>query len=109
MRLLLALIATLAGAAAPLAAQTDVIRGTVTNAEAQPLPDVRGNYRIAFPGGTGDYMMGFALIGYVFRQYEIKRLADEEVLVADARLAVIQLDTISVTAPIQQRVGRNSQ
>ena len=109
-------------------AQTDVIRGRVTNSEGLPIANVRvtatsipgnvtretrtsdkGLYQIAFSGGTGDYIMGFALIGYNFRQFEIKRLADEEVLVADARLSVIQLDTVSVTAPVQQRVGRNSQ
>ena len=114
--------------AAPLAAQTDVIRGRVTTSEGLPLAGVRvtatsipgnvtrevrtsdkGQYQIAFPGGPGDYIMGFAMIGYVFRQFEIKRLADEEVLVADARLSVIQLDTISVVAPVQQRVNRNSQ
>lgn len=118
----------LAAGATPLAAQTDVIRGHVTNSDGLPLAGVRvtatsipgsvtreirtsdkGIYQIAFPGGTGDYVMGFALIGYVFRQFEIKRLADEAVLIADARLSVIQLDTISVTAPVQQRVGRNSQ
>ena len=112
----------------PLAAQTDVIRGRVTNIEGLPLAGVRvtatsipgnvtrevrtsdrGLYQIAFAGGPGDYIMGFALIGYVFRQFEIKRLADEEVLIADARLSVIQLDTISIVAPVQQRVGRNSQ
>ena len=127
---LIAMIAVLAFAGAPaaLAAQTDVIRGRVTNSEGLPLAGVRvtatsipgnvtrevrtsdrGLYQIAFQGGTGDYMMGFAMIGYVFRQFQIKRLADEEVLIADARLAVIQLDTISVVAPVQQRVGRNSQ
>ena len=119
---------TLALAAAPLGAQTDVIRGRVTNSEGLPLQGVRvtatsipgnvtretrtsdkGLYQVAFSGGTGDYIMGFAMIGYVFRQFEIKRLADEEVLVADARLSVIQLDTVSVTAPVQQRVNRNSQ
>src|SRR5688500_9809470 len=113
--------------ARPAYAQTDVIRGRVTNSDGLPLGNVRvtatsipggvtretrtsdrGIYQIAFPGGTGDYMMGFALIGYVFRQFQIKRLADEEVLIADARLSVIQLDTISVVAPVQQRVGRNS-
>jgi hypothetical protein len=117
-----------AGVATPAVAQTDVIRGRVTNSEGLPLAGVRvtatsipgavtreirtsdkGIYQIAFSGGTGDYMMTFALIGYVFRQFEIKRLADEEVLIADARLSVIQLDTVSVTAPVQQRVGRNSQ
>jgi hypothetical protein len=30
-------------------------------------------------------------------------------LVADARLSVIQLDTVSVVAPVQQRINRNSQ
>ena len=60
-----------------------------------------------FPGGTGDYIMGYALIGYGFRQFEIKRMADEDVLIADARLAVVQLDTVSVTASVQQRVNRN--
>jgi hypothetical protein len=118
----------LAAGTAPLVAQTDVIRGRVTNSEGLPLAGVRvtatsipgnvtrevrtsdkGLYQIAFAGGPGDYIMGFALIGYVFRQFEIKRLADEEVLIADARLSVIQLDTISVVAPVQQRVGRNSQ
>src|SRR5688572_29778703 len=118
----------LALSAASLHAQTDVIRGRVTNSEGLPLAGVRvtatsipgnvtretrtsdkGIYQIAFAGGPGDYIMGFALIGYVFRQFEIKRLADEEVLIADARLSVIQLDTVSVVAQNQQRVGRNSQ
>jgi hypothetical protein len=125
---LVAVPLALAAFAAPLAAQTDVIRGRVTNSEGLPLAGARvtatsipgnvtrevrtsdkGQYQIAFPGGPGDYIMGFAMIGYVFRQFEIKRLADEEVLVADARLSVIQLDTISIVAPVQQRVNRNSQ
>ena len=126
--LFLWLAALVLAAPRSLAAQTDVIRGRVTNSEGLPLMGVRvtatsipgnvtrevrtsdkGQYQIAFAGGTGDYIMGFALIGYVFRQFEIKRLADEEVLIADARLSVIQLDTISIVAPVQQRVNRNSQ
>src|SRR5690349_1677636 len=125
----LAAAALVAIAAAPLslaAQQTDVIRGKVTNAEGLPLQNVRvtatsipgsvtreartnaqGSFQIAFPGGPGDYMMGFALVGYVFRQYEVKRLADEAVLVADTRLSVIQLDTVSVVEAVQQRVNRN--
>ncbi len=108
-------------------AQVDVIRGRVTNPEGTPLGNVRvtatsipgnvtreartnggGGFQIAFPGGAGDYMMGFALVGYTFRQYEIKRTADQDVLVADARLAAVQLDTVTVIAPVQQRVSRNS-
>ncbi len=105
--LLLAVLGALAATPALLAAQADVIRGRVTNTEGLPLPGVRvtatsipgsvtreartnnqGSYQIVFPGGPGDYMMGFALSGYDFRQFEIKRLADEDVLVADARLSV---------------------
>ena len=109
-------------------AQTDVIRGRVMTTEGLPLPNVRvtatslpgnvtreartnnqGAFQIVFPGGPGDYIMGYALIGYNFRQFEIKRVADEEVLIADARLSVVQLDTVVATASNQQRVNRNSQ
>lgn len=122
-----AIFAMLGGAAA-LAAQTDVIRGRVTNSDGQALQAVRvtatslpgnvtrsaitnaeGRFQIAFPGGPGDYIMGYSLFGYNFRQYEVKRLADEDVLVADARLAPIQLDSLVVVAQQQQRVNRNSQ
>lgn len=71
---------------------TDVIRGRATNSEGLLLQCVRatatsipgnvtretrtsdkGVYQIAFSGGAGDYIMGVAMIGYVFRQFEIKR------------------------------------
>ena len=111
-----------------LAAQTDVIRGRVTGVEGEPLMGVRvtatsipgnvtrqahtnqaGNYQIVFPGGTGDYMMGYAIVGYGYRQMQIKRLADEAVLVADARLSPVQLDSIMVAVAVQQRVSRNQE
>src|SRR5688500_2498517 len=107
-------------------AQNDVIPGRVTNTDdmalanvrvsATSIPggvtretrsDARGNFQIVFPNGTGDYIVGYALIGYVYRQQQVKRLADEEVLIANASLDVVQLDTIAVVAPVQQRVGRN--
>ncbi len=108
-----------------LRAQVDVIRGKVTNTEGAPLANVRvtatsipgnvtrqtrtdsrGSFQIAFPGGQGDYMMGYALVGYGFRQFEIKRTVDQDVLVADTRLQPMQLDTITTTAPVQQRPNR---
>src|SRR5215467_14493580 len=114
--------------ASPALAQTDVIRGHVTNVDGLPLPNVRvtatslpgnvtreartdqrGAFQIAFPNGPGDYIMGYSLIGYVFRQFEVKRTADQDVLLADARLSVIQLDTVSVVTTVQQKVNRNSQ
>lgn len=108
-----------------LAAQVDVIRGKVTSAEGTPLANVRvtatsipgnvtrttrtdskGSFQIAFPGGQGDYMMGYALVGFTFRQFEIKRTVDQDVLIADTRLAPMQLDTVVTTAPVQQRISR---
>src|SRR5688572_6748063 len=101
---LVGLILTL-GAAIAQAQQTDVIRGRVTNEDGNALQGVRviatsipgnvtrevrtdgkGNFQIIFPGGTGDYMIGYALIGYVYRQQQIKRLTDEDVLLANASL-----------------------
>ena len=120
--------AGLAAAASPAAAQTDVIRGRVLTVEGLPLQNVRvtatsipgnvtreartnreGSYQIAFANGPHDYIMGFSLIGYAFKQFEIKQVADEDVLIADARLSVVQLDTVVSTASNQQRVSRNSQ
>jgi hypothetical protein len=110
------------------AAQTDVIRGRVTGTDGMPLAGVRvtatsipgnvtrstqtnnqGQFQIAFAGGPGDYIMGFAVFGYAFRQFQMKRLADEEILVADAKLSPIQLDSLVVVATQQQRVNRNQQ
>jgi len=119
-------VCAFAAGATSLAAQTDVIRGRVTGMDGQPLSGVRvtatsipgnvtreartnngGAYQIAFPGGTGDYIMGFAHFGYAFRQFQVKRMADEDVLVADTRLSPVQLDTLSISVPVQQRVNRN--
>lgn len=110
---------------ASLLAQVDVIRGRVTSVEGQPLAgvrvtatsipgnvtrtartDSRGSFQIAFPGGQGDYMMGYALVGFAYRQFEIKRTVDQDVLIADTRLQAMQLDTVVTTAPVQQRVNR---
>lgn len=49
--------------------------------------DRSGRYTISFPGGEGDYWVTFAGIGYSPRRYQVKRTADQEILIADARLA----------------------
>src|SRR4029077_12805631 len=79
------------------------------NVSRETRSDNRGSFQIVFPGGPGDYIMGYELFGYVFRQFEVKRTADQDVLIADARLSIVQLDTVAVSASVQQRVGRNSQ
>ncbi|NJD11390.1 MAG: hypothetical protein FIB01_13445, partial [Gemmatimonadetes bacterium] len=121
-------VLALALSAGGLRAQTDVIRGRVIGVDDQPLASVRvtatsipgnvtrsaqtngeGRFQIAFPNGTGDYIMGYLTFGYAFRQFEIKRLADEDVLLADATLTPIQLDSLVVEATVRQRVNRNAQ
>lgn len=109
------------------AQQIDVIRGTVTSADGKPLEDVKvtatsfsgnvnrtartdrnGRYTITFPGGEGDYLVEFSAIGYGARRFQVKRTADQEILVADARLlpAAGQLDTVTVNAQ-RDRPRRN--
>lgn len=126
-KLLLFAGALLLGAAFPLHAQTDVIRGRVTGVEGQGLASVRvtatsipgsvsrstltngdGRFQIAFPNGTGDYLLTYAGVGYAARQLEVKRLADEAVLIGDAKLQPAVIDTLLVNAQRQQRVNRNA-
>ena len=110
-----------------LAAQADVIRGRVTaaaddapilgvvvtatslsgNVSRSARTNSEGRYTIVFPGGDGDYWVTFAGVGFTPRRLEVKRLADESVLIADARLAPITLDTIYVTAGNRRRPMRN--
>ena len=108
------------GGVKPLSAQTlDVIRGKVTGPEGQPLPNVRvkatsytgnvskttttnknGSFSITYPNGEGDYWLEFNAIGFVAKRFEIKRQADEEVLLADTKLvsSIATLDALNVTA-----------
>ena len=112
----------------PLRAQgVDVIRGQVLGPEGQPLDDAKvtatslsgnvnrtartdknGRYTIMFPGGEGDYFVEFSAIGFGARRFEVKRTADQEILVADARLqrAAGVLDTVRVVGQ-RDRPERN--
>src|SRR6478672_12728843 len=108
------------GTLTPLSAQqVDVIRGQVVGPEGKPLEDAKvtatslsgnvnrtartdknGRYTITFPGGEGDYFVEFSALGYAARRFEVKRTADQEILVADAKLlrAAGELETVKVTA-----------
>src|SRR3954469_2089900 len=103
----------------PLSAQQlDVIRGQVVGPDGKPLDDAKvtatslsgnvnrtartdksGRYTITFPGGEGDYFVEFSALGYGARRFEVKRTADQEILVADAKLQLAAgvLDTVRVT------------
>ncbi|MEO5588344.1 MAG: TonB-dependent receptor [Gemmatimonadaceae bacterium] len=109
------------------AQQADVIRGRVTGPDSAAIEGVNitvtsvsgnvsrtartdrnGRFTVTFPGGEGDYMVGFAALGYAARRFEVKRAADEEILVADTRLTRIGavLDEVKISAE-RQRVQRN--
>lgn len=121
---LLALL-TLAGSPA-YAQQVDVIRGRITGEANEPLENVSvvatslsgnvnrtartdraGRFTITFPNGDGDYMVTIAAVGYAQKRFEVKRAADEDVLLADAKLTKVGtvLDAMKVTAD-RQRVSR---
>lgn len=113
--------------AALSAQQADVIRGRVIGPDSAPVQGVLvtattlsgnvsrsartnrdGRYTITHPAAEGDYILSFAALGYAARRFEIKRLADEEVLIADARLSRVNtLETVRVAAP-RERVDRNA-
>jgi hypothetical protein len=95
-----------ASAPAVAAQSVDVIRGRITGPENQPVEgatitvttlsgavsraartDRNGRYTVTFPGGDGDYFVSIAAIGYAARRFEVKRVADEDILVADAKLS----------------------
>jgi hypothetical protein len=122
------LVATALGRPAALQAQeADVIRGRVTGPDSLPIENVtvtvtsmsgnvrrtartdkNGRFTVTFPGGEGDYMVSFVALGYAARQFQLKRTADEEILVADARLSRVGavLDAVQVRAQ-RERVNRN--
>src|SRR5688500_10244868 len=109
------------------AQQADVIRGRVTGPDSLPLEgvmvtattlsgnvnrtartDKNGRYTITFANGEGDYIMSFAALGFAARRFEVKRIADEDILIADARLQRVNavLDAVDVRAA-RERPRRN--
>lgn len=117
-RLVGALTLLLVSSATAFAQQIDIIRGRVTGTDTLAIQGVlvtattlsgnvsrtartdrNGRYTISFPGGEGDYWVTFSGIGLSPRRYQVKRTADQEILIADARLspAAITLDAVTVT------------
>ncbi|HKN64963.1 MAG TPA: TonB-dependent receptor [Gemmatimonadaceae bacterium] len=131
-RLPVALVAALLGALLPGARrldaqQADVVRGRVIGPDSTPVEGARvtvtslngqvsrqaqtdknGRFTVTFPNGEGDYIVSFAALGYAVKRFEVKRTADEEILVADAKLtrAAVNLDAMKVTAA-REKVSRN--
>ncbi len=110
------------------AQETDVIRGTVTGPEGQPIANAQvvvtsfsgnvnrngrtdrgGKFSITFPNGDGNYMVTVTSLGYAMKRFEIRRIADEDFLLADAKLERVGtvLDQINTVAA-RSRVSRNA-
>ncbi len=132
-RSLFAVIALLLTVALPsaLSAQdgADIIRGRVVGPDDQPIVGVivtatsvsgnvsrrartgrDGRFTIAFPGGEGDYFLSYQAIGFGPRRFQVKRTADQDILVADAKLVMASqsLDTVQITTDGDRaRVNRN--
>jgi hypothetical protein len=120
-------LASLSLTRAAWAQNADVIRGRVIAVDSTAIPnatvtvttisggvnrsaktDRNGRYTITFPNGDGDYLVKFVALGYAPRQYELKRAADEDILVANATLssAANTLDAVHVVAP-RDKANRN--
>ena len=98
----------------------DVIRGRIVGPDNQPIAratvvatslsgsvrraartDDDGRFTITFPNGEGDYLIAVTALGYTLKRFELKRLGDEAVLLANAKLdrAAVVLDRVTVDAP----------
>src|SRR5437588_642981 len=110
--------------AAQVGTTTDIITGTVTGPDNQPLPgavvqatsfetqvsrqrstDARGRFTILFPDGGGQYELVVRYLGFAPARVAIARQADEDRLVANVRMevAAVSLDPVTVRARAPQR------
>jgi hypothetical protein len=117
-RLVCVVALLVAGQATAAAQNVDIIRGRVTGGDTLALPNVlvtattlsgnvsrtartdkNGRFTISFPGGEGDYWVTFTSVGLTPRRMQVKRTADQEILIANARLtpAAIELAAVQVS------------
>lgn len=116
-------------ARASQAQDADVIRGRITGDKAEAVArasisaisvsggvtrttatDAEGRYTITFANGDGDYWVTVNAVGYAVRKFEIKRLADQQILVGDVRLVRTSttLDPVQITAVRRQRAEKDT-
>ena len=115
-------------ATAQVGSTTDIITGTVRNTENRPVANARvevmsvelgttrirttnekGQYTLLFPDGGGQYQVTARAIGLQPASVSLNRLADEDCLVADFRLAptVAALGAVTVSARQTPRSNEN--
>ena len=128
---LIAFATSFATPRATFAQSLDVIRGRVTGPDSQGIQgvtvkatsysgnvakttrtDKNGKFAITYPSGEGDYWVEFAAMGYQPKRFEVKRVADEPILLADTKLtsSIATLDAVNVKADGPRAlVNRNAQ
>lgn len=111
-------VACLACLAHPaFAQQTDIIRGRVTGPDTMPVKgvtvtatsyqgnvskkaatDKNGRFTIIFVNGEGDYWLEFRAIGFTPKRFEIKRVGEEEIMIADTKMVsnIASLDAVNI-------------
>ncbi len=82
------------------------LSGNVTR---RALTDNSGRFTITFPNGDGDYMVTVQAIGFSMKRFQVKRTADQEILIADAKLsrAMTELEAVRVTPGERTRAVRD--
>ena len=124
-----ALLAVLPAVAAAQST-TDIIRGRVTGPDTSAIAGARvtaisyvgqitktattdrnGRFQIIFVNGEGDYWIEIGKVGFNRRRFEIKKVGDETVMLADAHLtsAIVSLDAVNITADNRALPNRASQ
>ena len=117
-----------AAAPAQIGATTDIITGTIkaengtaikdatievlsleTNVTRRARSNAQGKYTILFPDGGGEYRVTIRSIGLAPATIELRRLSDEDRLVADAVMTqnVTRLSTVAVEARQAPRGGQD--
>ncbi|HEV8446207.1 MAG TPA: carboxypeptidase-like regulatory domain-containing protein [Gemmatimonadaceae bacterium] len=117
--LLIAAHAALTPVAARAQVSTDIVRGRVTDTDQKPVQgaevkatsymgqvsktattDKGGRFTIIFINGEGDYWIDVRKLGLQPKRFEVKKVGDEEVMLADARLssAIVSLDAVDIRA-----------
>ena len=98
--------ALLSGRVLSAQVSTDIIRGRVTDVEAHALQgvdvkatsysgqvtktattDKNGRFTIMFINGEGDYWLELRKLGLQAKRFQIKKVGDEEIMIADARMS----------------------
>src|SRR5437870_6176843 len=105
-------------AAAQVGTTTDVITGTVTGPDSQPLAgatvqatsvetrvsrqrttDARGRFTLVFPDGGGRYELTARFVGMAPAQITIARQSDEDRIVASIHMGLLSVALEPVTVP----------